>query len=115
MPFEGIIAAPGEVDTFQVDLIGGLDYVTAVLGASSGGDTLPNPAVAVFDGSNNQVAFNDDSFALGVNPMVQFTAPTSGTYTIAVMDLFGGVGDYTLLFDQAGVPISFGSPPGTSV
>jgi hypothetical protein len=112
MLFEDAIAVPNEIDAFQVDLIGGVDYVAAVLGASTAGGVLPDPAVAVFDGAGNQVAFSDDSLALGLDPMAQFTAPTSGTYTVAVADLSGGTGDYTLVVDQAGVPISFGTPPG---
>jgi hypothetical protein len=104
MLFEGSISVPGEIDnTYQVNLIGGVDYTAVVFGASTGG-TLPNPAVAVFDGAGNQVAFSDDSLALGLDPMAQFTAPTSGTYTVAVADLFGGTGDYTLVVEQAGEP-----------
>jgi Bacterial pre-peptidase C-terminal domain len=107
-----VIEAPGDLDLYSVDLVGGVDYVTSVLGASTAGGSLADPAVAVWDSAFNLLAFNDDSFALGLDPMLQFSAPANGTYYIGVTDLFGGTGDYTLVADQAGPPIWFGSMPG---
>jgi hypothetical protein len=105
------IAAPGEVDLFEVDLIGGVDYTAAVFGASTG-RTLPDPGIVVFDAAENPVAANDDSLALGLDPMVIFTAPATGTYVVAVGDVTDRTGDYRLVLDQAGEPFFFGSGPG---
>jgi hypothetical protein len=115
MRFEDTISAPSELDLFPVDLVGQVDYVASVLGASTAGGSLPDPVVGVFDGAGNLLAVNDDSFALGLDPLLQFTAPTNGTYYVGVTDLTGGVGDYTLVVDQAGPPVFFGSLPGEIV
>lgn len=109
---EDILGTPGEVDLFSApNLVGGVDYVVTVLGASNAGGTLADPAVAILDGAGNAIAFNDDSFALGDDPMLTFKAPVSGNYTIAVGDLTGGIGTYTLVFDQAGAPFPISTPP----
>ena len=107
---------PGEVDLFSApNLIGGVDYVVTVLGVSNAGGTLADPAVAILDSAGNAIAFNDDSFALGDDPMLTFKAPVSGNYTIAVGDLTGGIGTYTLVFDQAGVPSPIDTPPSGAI
>ena len=108
---EDIIGTPGEVDLFTYDFIGQVDYVASVLGASNVGGTLPNPEVGIYDSAGTLLASNDDSFALGADPLLQFTAPFTGTYYIGVTDPTGGIGSYTLVVDQAGVPSPIAPPP----
>ncbi len=65
--------------------MGLVDYTISVLGASNLGGTLPNPAVAVLDSAGTVIAFQEDSFALGNDPLLTFNAPYTGNYTIAVV------------------------------
>ncbi|MGH2414879.1 MAG: PPC domain-containing protein [Microcystaceae cyanobacterium] len=104
------IDTSGEIDWFPIDLIGGIDYVAAALGSSNSGGTLQNPALLLVDGSGNLLTYADDSFALGSDPLLQFKAPSSGTYFLGVADFTGSVGSYTVSFDQAGVPSPINPP-----
>jgi hypothetical protein len=106
------IDAPFVPDWYAVDPVGGVDYVASVLGATTSGGTLPDPELAVVDEFGNVYAYNDDSFALGLDPMVQFSVPTSGTYFVGVSDVSGSTGTYDLIVDAAGPPVFFGSMPG---
>jgi hypothetical protein len=79
----GNISKVGEVDTYLVDLVGGVSYTIEVLGA------LPNPTVAVGIGGETTV--------VPVEPDPgQYTPLTSDTYVIGVSDLTGETGDYEL-------------------
>ena len=89
------ISVSGEFDWFRLDLIG----------------SLRDPAVFLADSQGRIINWMDDSFALGSDPLLQFRAPSSGTYYLGVGDLTGGVGTYTLVFDQAGVPSPISPPP----
>jgi hypothetical protein len=106
------IDTPFTPDWHAVELVGGVDYVASVLGASTAGGTLPNPELAVIDQFGNVYAYNDDSFALGLDPMAQFSVPTTGTYFVGVGDISGSTGTYDLIVDAAGPPVFFGSMPG---
>ncbi|PIG92706.1 DVUA0089 family protein [Gloeocapsopsis sp. IPPAS B-1203] len=108
--FVDSISTSDEVDFFPVEFIGQVDYTISVLGASNAGGTLADPMVGIFDSAGNLLAYQDDSWALGYDPMVQFTAPTSGTYYIGVADAIGSTGTYTLVYDQTLPP----SPVDTS-
>lgn len=107
-----IIGTPGEIDWYTYPLVGQVDYVITALGASNG-NTLLDPAVAVYDSVGNFITFGDDSWVLGEDPMLQFKAPYTDTYFIGVFDMANSTGSYSLVIDQAGVPIFFGGFPGT--
>jgi hypothetical protein len=109
---DDLIGAPGEVDWYTYPLVGQVDYVISALGASNG-NTLQDPAVVVYDSAGNFIASGDDSWALGKDPLLQFKAPSSGTYTIGVFDATNSVGSYSLVVDAAGPPVFFGSLPGS--
>lgn len=64
----------GDYDLYQFNLIGGVDYVVSALGVSTAGGTLRDPAIAIYDGNLNLIAQGDNSFALGADPLVQFSA-----------------------------------------
>ncbi|AFZ29670.1 peptidase domain protein [Gloeocapsa sp. PCC 7428] len=98
--FVDAISTPGELDIFPVEFIGQVDYTISALGSSTAGGTLADPIVGVFDSAGNLLAYQDDSWALGSDPMLQFTAPVSGIYYIGVADAIGSTGTYTLVYDQ---------------
>lgn len=110
---ENVNVTNNPVDFYQVELIGGVDYVGSALGASNLGGTLQDPLLAVFDSQGTLLQFEDDSFALGEDPLLQFRAPASGTYFVGVSDISvlegtSSGGSYTFTFDQAGPPVFFG-------
>lgn len=104
--------ASGDIaDFYQVNLIGGVDYVATALGASNAGGTLQDPFIVLFDGAGNPLEIADNSLALGSDPLLQFQAPASGTYFLGVSDNVGS-GNYTLVFDQAGPSVFLGGLDG---
>lgn len=108
------IDVPGEIETWgPVHLFGGVEYVAYVLGASTG-NTLPDPALAVYDVNTLEtIVFSDDSLALGADPVITFIAPYEGDFVMDVGDLTGGVGIYNADLVVYQGDISFGSDPGT--
>ena len=106
--FTDTIDFAGDYGLFEVELIGGIDYVASALGVSNAGGTLRDPLIGLFDSTGSLLTYQDDSFALGDDPLLQFRAPTSGTYYFAVVDAVGGTGSYTFTYDQAGPPVFFG-------
>jgi serralysin len=99
------ISTPGEVDLFEVDLVGGEQYTIVVSGASSGGGSLPDPFVGLYDEDGIDLGYDNDSPELGFDPLLNYTVPTSGTYIVGVKDLGDETGDYTFMIDQAGSPV----------
>ena len=87
------IDARGEIDLYQVQLTAG-HHTVSVYGASSGGGTLHDPAVIVFDQNGNVVGYQDDTSSGRLDPTLQFSASSAGTYYIGVTDLYGGTGTY---------------------
>ena len=112
---DSTISSSFGVDVIARNLIGGVDYVATALGASNAGGTLADPFVAVFDAAWNLVDLSDDSFALGEDPFLQFSAPSTGTYFFAVGDSSGGTGSYTFTASQSGVPTPISPPPAGSL
>ena len=100
-------ASGDSADFYQVELIGGIDYVATALGAANAGGTLQDPYLVLFDSAGNTIDSADNSFALGSDPLFQFQAPSSGTYFVGVSDNVGS-GSYTFVLDQAGPPVFFG-------
>jgi serralysin len=86
------IDARGEIDLYQVQLTAG-QHTVSVHGASSGGGTLHDPAVIVYDQNGNVVSYQDDSSG-SLDPTLHFNASSAGTYYIGVTDLYGGTGTY---------------------
>lgn len=112
MRINDALEAPFLADIHPVTLAGAVDYVASVLGAATAGGTLPDPRVAVFDQAGTLIDSQDNSFALGPDPMLIFRAPYTGTYYIGVDDPSGGFGTYSLIVDHAGIPTTFGGPLG---
>ena len=92
-------------DYYQVELIGGVNYAASVYGETMQGGTLRDPFLVLYDSAGNILEIADDSFAFGLDPLLQFQAPTSGTYYLGVSDNVGS-GSYTFSIDHGGVPTS---------
>jgi hypothetical protein len=111
---DGVISQPGEIDTFAVPLVGGVNYTAYAHGAASAGSglTLTDPAILIFDANGNLLGGQDDMSGLlqgvfGNEPFYQFNAPSSGTFYVGVADLDGGVGSYTWGISASGPPVMF--------
>ena len=101
----------GAVDLYIEPLVGGVDYVISAFGAASG-QTLPDPAIIIFDSSFQPIDFETDGIGIGAtrrDPMTFFTPPGIGVgqqsnYYIGVVDQTLSGGQYTLSVEQAGIP-----------
>lgn len=90
--FEGFIGA-GDVDFVNVSLAAGATYEIGVIGAGEG--TLADPELAVY--RNGALVASNDDFAPGITAAaVLFTAPASGTYSLAIQSQDGGTGGYAI-------------------
>jgi|GEM_PF-1208998 len=88
----GVIEVPDDADLFRVELTAGVAY-TFVLQRATGG--LSDPYLGLFNPSLTAVAEDDDSAGSG-NARIAYTAATSGTHYLAVVDYATGTGAYTL-------------------
>jgi hypothetical protein len=88
----GTIEVPDDQDLFRVELLAGVNY-TFELQRKAGG--LADPFLALFSPAITQVAFDDDSGGSG-NARISYTALTTGSYYLAVVDYEIGTGGYTL-------------------
>lgn len=95
------LGIPGGSHRFDEPLVGGVTYAIGVFGASSGG-TLPDPAVNVFDAQGNFLISETDTWLMGEDVLLQWTPPSTGTYTFQVLDEIGGTGSYTFSVEIAG-------------
>ena len=82
-----------EADMFVVNLEEGTTYEFKVLGADSGGGTLPDPDLYVYDDVGNQLAYNYDTF--GYDPYLSLVAGYDGDHYLAV-ERYGNPGTYTV-------------------
>ena len=62
----GSISPVGEADVFATTYIAGLTYSVKVSGAHSGGGTLGDPRLDLFDAGGSRLLWNDD-ITPGVN------------------------------------------------
>ncbi|MCA8932948.1 MAG: PPC domain-containing protein [Rhodospirillaceae bacterium] len=91
----GNLETDGDVDWFAVTLDGGTAYTVDVEGRRTGGGSLGDPLVRIFDTVGAEVAMDDDS-GEGLNPRATFTTGAGGTYYIGVEAFGSGTGDYTV-------------------
>jgi hypothetical protein len=117
----------GDYDVYQVELIGGNDYLTTAIGGNGEGGTLPDPYIQIYDSESGELLYQlDDSTISGVDstlvsmidlpdsglgitsydPSFTFQAPYSGSYDVVVGGVGESSGSYTFDLDNAGVPIS---------
>ncbi len=100
----GTIEAMGDEDWFAVTLTEGESYQLEVLGATNGGGDLADPVLTVYDAHGTMVAQDDDfettgpdgSPVLDLDPLLGFTAPTTGTYFLGASAYGEATGNYTV-------------------
>ncbi|UMA65845.1 hypothetical protein LVO79_05105 [Roseivivax marinus] len=90
----GEIEESRDVDWFATTLEAGVEYSIRQRGDYSGGGTLWDPFVFVFNAAGEEIASRDDTFDL--EPQLYFTPETTGTYYIGAGAYGGQVGTYTL-------------------
>lgn len=109
--FSGTIAVGDAQDWVAINFVAGSTYKIDALGKSSpGGGTLADTDIYLYDGSGNQIAY-DDLSGPGYDASLTFTATTSGVYYIGVDSYFSGnTGTYNLeVIETVALP-----PPGST-
>ena len=99
----GTLENTGDSDWFAVSLTKGVSYRIDVSGSNSGGGTLQNPSVSLYDHSGAAIAGGTNT-GPGGDPELYFTPQTSGTYFVAAesysQDGKGLTGSYTVHVTQ---------------
>ena len=92
----GNIGSFGDTDYFRVVLEAGTRYQIDLEGADTGRGTLADPALTLYDESENNL-LDDDNSGIGANSRGIFTPTTAGTYYLRVADAEESeTGTYTL-------------------
>ena len=91
----GNIEPIDDVDSFSVHLEAGKLYQIDAEGEITGHGTLPDPFLALYDGSFSFI-FQDDDDGEGLNSRLSFTPTATGTHYLTVKDARSGTGTYTL-------------------
>ena len=127
---DGLIDAPGDSDWFALDLTAGASCTFEVLGATHGGGDLADPVLTDYDTYGNPVAQNDDFVTVGPDglpmvgpdglpmvdpdPLLDFAAPTSGTYYLGVSGYGEATGSYAAVVTgdpgTIALPVYSGAP-----
>ena len=81
----GNIGSFADADYFRVVLEAGTRYQIDLEGAPTGRGTLADPALTLYDESENNL-LDDDTSGIGANSRVIFTSTTAGTYYLRVED-----------------------------
>ncbi len=104
----GLLETSNDRDWFRVDLTAGRLYAFDLKGAASGGGTLLDPGLFLFDSTANYVAFDNNS---GIDNDAQLvnSPPSSGAFYISPLDLGLSGGTYTLVATEIGVDDYLGS------
>ena len=89
----GNLEAFDEVDMFVVSLDQGQTYEFRVLGWDSGGGTLNDPILSIYDQTGNWLDYNDDFF--GYDPFIGLVAGYDGDHYLAV-ERYNDPGTYTV-------------------
>ena len=102
----GDLAASGMFDYFTVSLQAGTAYRIEVLL-----DSLDDSVLTLFDPDGREVASNDDFSDTAHASRIDYTAATSGTYTIGVTGSGSSTGSYRLRIDAIrSTPMRVGQP-----
>lgn len=97
----GTLETPGDQDWFAVQLTGGMAYIIAMEGNSTGRGTLSDPKVAMLDGNGRELAVDDDG-GQGLNSLLRFVAPATGTYFVNAHAFGSETGTYLLSLQSDG-------------
>lgn len=97
--FSNQLEVVGDRDWIRVELVAGQRYAISLDG--SGADALSDPLVRLYDASGNLIGENDDG-GPGLNSLLSYTVPTTGTYYIEVGAWDDSVaGSYTVGLETA--------------
>ncbi|MDE0003966.1 MAG: M10 family metallopeptidase C-terminal domain-containing protein, partial [Rhodospirillaceae bacterium] len=96
--FTGTIETSGDTDWIKVTLEAGKRYVFSLEGIddpSTANGALDDPFVVIRDSNGKRLAYDDDG-GRGLNSLLGFVAPTSGTYHVELKSADSDSGDYRL-------------------
>lgn len=98
----GEIEESYDVDKFAVELEAGTTYNFSMLGTASGGGTLYDTYLYLYDSDGNQIDYNDDG-GEGLESLIEdFTAGETGTYYLGAAAFGSGTGSYTVEVEATG-------------
>lgn len=112
----GNIEDANDTDWFSVNLAAGQEYRIEVRGAPTSDGTLSDPYLrGVYDASETLIpsSANDDG-GENLNSLLEFTAPSAGTYYIAAGAFGSNTGTYTVEVTNLGSTDDFGDTTGTA-
>ncbi|MEM7445821.1 MAG: PPC domain-containing protein [Pseudomonadota bacterium] len=101
----GELETAGDADWFAIDLQAHQLVILDLEGAPSGGGTLSDPLMVVYDQNGAEVARNDDG-GDGLNSRLEFNAPTAGTYYVQAGAFGGATGTYTVSAADGGIALT---------
>ena len=101
--FSGEISTGFERDWIAITLEAGETYVIDQLGTVSGGGTLSDAYLRLYDSNGLQLAFNDDGGA-GFEAQIVYTAQTTGTFYIAAGAYSSRTGTYRVEVNTSAPP-----------
>jgi len=95
-PLVGRHETLGDADWYRVSLTAGVTYRIELLGLATGQGTLADPLLAgVRDATGAMIDLTrSDDEGLGLNSLLTFTAATTGTHYLDVVESFGALGSY---------------------
>ncbi|MBI1494709.1 pre-peptidase C-terminal domain-containing protein, partial [Halocynthiibacter styelae] len=103
----GTISFGGEQDVFEITLEAGQGYLISALGSSTGGGTLSDTDLHIYDSSGNLITYNDGTSSNGFDASAVFTASATGTYYIMVDSYYSTrTGSYQLQVEESILPPS---------
>jgi Tol biopolymer transport system component len=108
-PAQGTIRATFDADWYAVQLDAGQSYRLELQNGASGGAPLTDPFLEVYDGNGNLLA-SDNNGGEGLNALLDFEAPSSGTFFVAARAVGEATGDYLLAGDVLIAPLGAASP-----
>jgi len=80
--FSGTLSPTGDRDWVAVTFEAGTTYSISLRGIDSGGGSLSDPTLRLYDATGTQVGFDDDG-GIGLDSLIDFTATTTATYYLA--------------------------------
>ena len=108
-PAQGTIRATFDADWYAVQLGAGQSYRFELQNDASGGVPLTDPFLEVYDGNGDLLA-SDNNGGVGLNALLDFEAPSSGTFFVAARGVGEATGDYVLTGEVLPAPAAASSP-----
>lgn len=100
---QGAIETPRDRDWFSVELSGGQGYAFSMEGAPTGGGSLSDPYLTLYDLAGMEIARDDDG-GEGFNARMQFTPQADGRFFISAGAFGDNTGTYTLSLSEFVAP-----------